>query len=164
MSARKLRLTMAGLVLLHLVMVSLHGVAHQRMGIDLQPWQRAFVGIIIFAGPLVALAVLWMFRHELGAVLLAVSMAGSSGVRNLQPLFSFGFRQHFPSATVRVGALVHGYRSVARDHRNNLLRLVFADLEVGAIDAPARETGRKFVNCVGTRYRVIVLICWEESS
>ena len=77
---------MAGLVLLHLVVVSLHGVAHQRMGIDLQPWQRAFVGIIIFAGPLVALAVLWMFRHELGAVLLAVSMAGSS---------AFGICNHF---------------------------------------------------------------------
>ena len=68
---------MTGLILLHFVVMSLHGVAHQRMGIHLEPWQRAFVGSVIFAGPLIALAALWMFRKEVGTVLLALSMAGS---------------------------------------------------------------------------------------
>jgi hypothetical protein len=86
MSMRRLKFSVAGLVLLHLVVVSLHGIAHQRLGIDLQTWQRAFVASVIFAGPLVALAVLWTSPQELGAVLLAVSMAGSS---------VFGICNHF---------------------------------------------------------------------
>lgn len=86
MNERKFRLVFGVLILLHLLVVSLHGIAHQRMGIGLGAWQRAFVGGIIVAGPLVVLAVLWTSRQQLGAFLLALSMAGSS---------AFGICYHF---------------------------------------------------------------------
>lgn len=86
MSARRLRLTIAGLVLLHLVVVSLHGFSHHRLGVDLETWQQGFVGTMILAGPLAALAVLWILRPRLGTILLTISMAGSS---------AFGICYHF---------------------------------------------------------------------
>lgn len=55
MSACKLRPMMAGFVLLHLAVVSLHGFSHHRLR----------------AGPLVAFAALWAFRPEVGPILLA---------------------------------------------------------------------------------------------
>ncbi len=86
MSRGKLRLFMSGLVLLHLIVVSLHGVAHQHMHIGLERWQRVFVGSVIVGGPLVALGVLWIARAAVGTLLLAISMAGSS---------AFGVCYHF---------------------------------------------------------------------
>lgn len=86
MSARKLRLTMAGLFLLHLVVVSLHGFSHHRLGVDLKTWQQGFVGTMILAGPVAALAVFWTLRPRLGTILLAIPMAGSS---------AFGICYHF---------------------------------------------------------------------
>jgi len=87
MSARKLKLSVAGLVLLHLVVVSLHGVAHQRMGIDLEGWQRVFVDSAIFAGPLVGLAVLWISARSLAPFcLLCPWLALSCGRGNVANL------------------------------------------------------------------------------
>lgn len=90
MSAYKLRLTMAGFVLLHLAVVSLHGFSHHRLRVDLDSWQTVFVGIVIFAGPLVALAALWAFRPGIGPILLGISMAASS---------AFGICYHFLLST-----------------------------------------------------------------
>jgi hypothetical protein len=42
MSAYKPRLTMAGFVLLHLAVVSLHGFFHHRLRVDLDIWQAVF--------------------------------------------------------------------------------------------------------------------------
>lgn len=86
MSTRKHRLTMTVWVLLHLVVASVHGFSHHRLGVGLETWQQVFVGTIILAGPLVALAVLWTFRPRLGTILLAICMAGSS---------AFGICYHF---------------------------------------------------------------------
>lgn len=86
MSMRKLRLAMTGWVLLHLVVALVHGFSHHRLGVDLENWQQVFVGTVILAGPLAALAVLWTFRLRLGTILLSVSMAGSS---------AFGVCYHF---------------------------------------------------------------------
>lgn len=71
MSACKLRPMMAGFVLLHLAVVSLHGFSHHRLRVDLESCQAVFVGILIVAGPLVAFAALWAFRPEVGPILLA---------------------------------------------------------------------------------------------
>ena len=90
MNVRSLRYTTAGLVLLHLVTVLLHGVAHEQMHVGLVRWQKLFIGGVIVAGPPVALAVLWACQEELGAVLLAVCMAGSS---------AFGICYHFLLST-----------------------------------------------------------------
>ena len=86
MSTRKLRLAMTGWVLLHLVVVSVHGFSHHRLGVDLEIWQQVFVGTVILAGPLAALAVSCISRLRLGTILLAISMAGSS---------AFGICYHF---------------------------------------------------------------------
>ena len=86
MSMRKLRLAMTGWVLLHLVVASVHGFSHHRLGVDLETWQQFFVATIVVAGPLTALAVMWVFRLRLGTILLAISMAGSS---------AFGICYHF---------------------------------------------------------------------
>ena len=86
MSTRKLRLSMTGWVLLHLVVASVHGFFHHRLGVDLEIWQQVFVGAVILAGPLAALGVLWISRLKLGTILLAISMAGSS---------AFGICYHF---------------------------------------------------------------------
>lgn len=86
MSTRKLRLAMTGWVLLHLVVASVHGFSHHRLGVDLETWQQFFVATIVVAGPLTALAVMWVFRLRLGTILLATSMAGSS---------AFGVCYHF---------------------------------------------------------------------
>ena len=86
MSTRKLRLALTGWVLLHLVVASVHGFSHHRLGVDLETWQQVFVGTTILAGPLAALAVLWIFRLRLGTILLSISMAWSS---------AFGICYHF---------------------------------------------------------------------
>lgn len=86
MSMRKLRLAITGWVLLHLVVASVHGFSHHRLGVDLETWQQFFVATIVVAGPLTALAVMWVFRLRLGTILLAISMAGSS---------AFGICYHF---------------------------------------------------------------------
>lgn len=90
MSKRKLRLAVTGWVLLHLVVASAHGFSHNRLAVDLETWQQVFVGTIILAGPLAALALLWAFRLRLGTILLAISMAGSS---------AFGVCYHFSLPT-----------------------------------------------------------------
>ena len=86
MSTRRLRLAMTGWVLLHLVVASVHGFSHHRLGVHLETWQQVFIGTIILVGPLAALAVLWTFRLRLGTILLSISMAGSS---------AFGICYHF---------------------------------------------------------------------
>ncbi len=86
MSTRKLRLTMGAFVLLHLVVASLHGFAHHRLRVDLETWQKVFVGTMIVAGPPAGLVVLWTFRPRLGTVLLVISMGGSA---------AFGIWYHF---------------------------------------------------------------------
>ena len=86
MSTSKLRLAMTGWVLLHLVVASVHGFSHHPLGVDLETWQQFFVATIVVAGPLTALAVMWVFRVRLGTILLAISMAASS---------AFGICYHF---------------------------------------------------------------------
>jgi hypothetical protein len=86
MKMRMPRLAITGLVLLHLAIVLAHGAAHQHLHVDLKKWQQAFVGGVIILGPLLALVILWTHREELGAVILAIAMAGSS---------AFGIFYHF---------------------------------------------------------------------
>jgi len=65
------------IVLVHLVVATLHGGAHDSLGVGLSPWQNAFVWIVIVAAPLVAAAASWTRYRRPAALLLGISMLGA---------------------------------------------------------------------------------------
>jgi hypothetical protein len=64
------------IVLLHLLIATLHGMAHHALGITLSRMQILFVTIVITIAPVVAVVTL-RFNPRFGAALLMVSMIGS---------------------------------------------------------------------------------------
>ena len=87
------------LILVHLIVSTLHGWAHQAAMVNLTKFGYLYVAIVITLGPLVAAAFLFMRRRRTGALLLALSMLGS---------LMFGFWYHFLSHTSDNIAQVHG--------------------------------------------------------
>ena len=77
------------IVLAHLVISMLHGTAHTGAHVDLSRTQNLFVFVVILAGPLIGLALMWPAAH-LGSWVVAVTMAGS---------LVFGVVNHFVLAT-----------------------------------------------------------------
>ena len=57
-----------------------------QLHIGANAWQGAFIAMIIFAGPLLAIALLWTRLRRTGLILLSSSMAGS---------LMFGLTYHF---------------------------------------------------------------------
>jgi hypothetical protein len=78
----------AALVLIHFVISTVHGVAHQRAMVELSSFGNAYVIIVITVAPLLATALLFTSKREFGALLFAGSMFGS---------FAFGVWYHFLS-------------------------------------------------------------------
>lgn len=74
------------LVLIHFAVLVVHGAAHIHLSIAASKWQKSFIVIIIFVGPLVATTLLWSRRPKLGTILLGLSSAGS---------LAFGASYHF---------------------------------------------------------------------
>jgi hypothetical protein len=64
------------IIALHAAVLLAHEVAHRQLGVDLALWQAVFAYAVIVAGPLLALALLWV-RPRAGFALLALSMAGA---------------------------------------------------------------------------------------
>lgn len=64
-------------VVAHAVIAALHGTAHTDLGIQMTAAQTLFINVVIVAAPIVAAIALWTRFAHAGAVLLAVSMAGS---------------------------------------------------------------------------------------
>jgi hypothetical protein len=78
-----------------------HGVAPLELHIDLSAAEKLFVAVVILAGPLVAMALLWTPWQRLGLGLLALTMAGS---------LAFGLYHHFVAmGPDHVGAQVAGF-------------------------------------------------------
>jgi len=77
------------LVLAHLAVGLTHGLAHSHLAIGINLWQKIFVAIVINAGPLAAVALLWTRLQKPGALLLASTMAAS---------LIFGVYYHFLAA------------------------------------------------------------------
>ncbi len=76
---------MAAIVLVHLVISIVHGMAHAKAHVVLSTSANAFVFAVILGGPLLGLG--WMWRDEgTGAWLIAFSMAGA---------LIFGLVNHF---------------------------------------------------------------------
>jgi hypothetical protein len=65
-------------VLLHGAPLVLHGVAHAQLGIYLESvLANIYIGVVLYAAPLVAAWLLWTGRIRLGGWLLVGSMVGS---------------------------------------------------------------------------------------
>jgi len=73
-------------VMVHFLIALGHGKAHSQLHIGASTWQVLFIAVVIFIGPLLAMALLWTRRQKIGFVLLLATMAGS--------LF-FGVAYHF---------------------------------------------------------------------
>ena len=76
---------LVALVLIHLVISMVHGLAHDRARVPLSYAANVFVYGVILAGPLVGLAVAWWNRRA-GNWVIALTMTGS---------FVFGVVNHF---------------------------------------------------------------------
>jgi hypothetical protein len=76
---------LVALVLIHLVISMVHGLAHDRARVPLSYAANVFVYVVILAGPLVGLAVAWWNRRA-GSFVIALTMTGS---------FVFGVVNHF---------------------------------------------------------------------
>jgi len=66
-----------GIVLFHLALNIAHGMAHGRLAIGLDAFQKVFVVAVILLAPLFAAYLIWKGRLRLGGALLAISMAGA---------------------------------------------------------------------------------------
>lgn len=87
------------LILIHLIVSTLHGWAHQAAVVALTTFGYIYVGVVITFGPLFAAAFLFTRKKKIGALLLSLSMLGS---------FVFGFWYHFLSQTNDNVTQVHG--------------------------------------------------------
>jgi hypothetical protein len=80
---------MAAVVLAHLVISIVHGIAHTMAHVPLSPAANVFVFAVILAGPLIGLSLTWP-AQRIGAWLIALTMAGA---------LVFGFVNHFVFAS-----------------------------------------------------------------
>ena len=74
------------IIVAHLAVNVLHGLAHQRLAIEISPGEKLFVTAVILIAPLVAGVLLLLKTWRVGAWLLVVSMAGA---------LIFGIYKHF---------------------------------------------------------------------
>lgn len=80
---------LAAAVLLHLAVSIVHGAAHAEAQVPLSRAANLFVFIVILAGPVVGLALIWR-AERIGSWLIAITMAGS---------LVFGLVNHFVFAS-----------------------------------------------------------------
>jgi hypothetical protein len=73
----------------HLVISVLHGSVHNAAHVPLSAAGTLFVFVVILAGPVVGVALMW-WMERVGGLIIALAMAGS---------FIFGFLNHFVFAS-----------------------------------------------------------------
>jgi len=83
---RTLVITAALVVLVHTVVMLVHGAAHMRLNIGLAPWAKIYVLGIVGIGPIVGLSFLRSSRQRTGAAILFITMIGA---------LLFGLWNHF---------------------------------------------------------------------
>jgi hypothetical protein len=100
----------ASVVLAHLLITIVHGMAHADLHIGLSTPQKLFVLLVINVCPLIAMALLWTKHQRAGLALLSISMGAS---------LLFGVWNHFvvsgPDhvAEVAPGAMGHLFQITA---------------------------------------------------
>lgn len=87
------------LILIHLIVSTGHGWAHQAAMVTLNTFGYVYVALVITLAPLVSAVFLFVRKIKIGGLLLALSMFGS---------FIFGFWYHFLSETSDNVSQVHG--------------------------------------------------------
>ena len=98
-SIRTIRFLSLGVILAHLAISTIHGLAHQGAMVTLTTFGSVYVLVVIMLAPLVAGGLIFTRWVRIGALLLALSMLGS---------FAFGGWYHFLSATNDHVSQVHG--------------------------------------------------------
>ena len=78
------------IVVAHLLVNIVHGLAHRELRVGLAPLASIFVIVVVLIFPLIAMALLWTSAKRLGLVLLSLSMFGS---------LLFGLYHHFLSVS-----------------------------------------------------------------
>lgn len=79
-----------GIILIHFVVSTVHGSAHQGASVSLTTFGYAYVLIVITLAPLLAGVLIFTRARKIGALALTLSMFGS---------FVFGVWYHFVAAT-----------------------------------------------------------------
>ncbi len=79
-------ITAALVVLVHTVVMLVHGAAHMRLNIELSPWANIYVLGIVGIGPITGLIFLRSSRQRTGATILFITMIGA---------LLFGLWNHF---------------------------------------------------------------------
>jgi hypothetical protein len=74
------------IVVAHLLVNIVHGLAHRELHVGLAPLDSIFVIVVVLVFPLIATVLLWTTKKRLGLTLLAFSMFGS---------LLFGLYHHF---------------------------------------------------------------------
>ncbi|HKE58086.1 MAG TPA: hypothetical protein VKB46_15340 [Pyrinomonadaceae bacterium] len=86
MDYRNLRNITAAIILVHLIVSMIHGYAHTQALVTLSAVGQIYVIVVIILAPLLGGALLYSRRLKTGALLAALSLAGS---------FVFGLVYHF---------------------------------------------------------------------
>ena len=74
------------IVVAHLLVNIAHGLAHRELRVGLDPPASIFVIVVLLVSPLLAMALLWTTKKQIGLILLSLSIFGS---------LLFGFYHHF---------------------------------------------------------------------
>ena len=74
------------IVVAHLLVNLVHGLAHRDLRVGLPPPASMFVIVVVLVCPLLAVALVWSGKKRLGLILLSLSMFGS---------LVFGLYHHF---------------------------------------------------------------------
>lgn len=65
------------IVVVHLVISILHGLAHHELHVSLSPLASIFVIVVTLISPLIAIGLLWTGNERLGFILLSITLFGS---------------------------------------------------------------------------------------
>jgi hypothetical protein len=65
------------IVVVHLLVNLVHGLAHRELRVGLAPLDSIFVIVVVLIFPLIAMGLLWTAEKRLGLILLLLSMFGS---------------------------------------------------------------------------------------
>jgi hypothetical protein len=82
----QLAYSLTTVVVIHAIVVTLHGLAHQKIPVPLSLLQSLFVGIVIVLTPIAAAVLLWTSFYRIGRWLFLGSMMGA---------LLFGIYNHF---------------------------------------------------------------------
>ena len=83
---RKLKIAAALIVLVHTIVMPVHGAAHLHLNVGLSAWANLYVLCIVGIGPIAGLSLLRSSRQRTGAAILFAAMGGA---------LLFGLWNHF---------------------------------------------------------------------